>query len=278
MPRFFLYLLLLASVGVPTTFAQLPFYTDDPAVALRGKFHFEFFNEYDALHGSEYPDLNQNTANFKVNLGLPHHLELDFDAPHLSIYRAPVAPSASGIGDTDLGIKWNFREAKTNSRAPVLGVSLYIEFPTGSKKQQLSSGLTDYWLNFIVQEPLSATTRININTGFLFAGNTSTGAIGIETTRGHVFTGGASVLHDFTPRWTLGAEVYGGIADNDALGRSQLQTMIGGQYSLRNGLAIAFGFIAGKYSASPRIGGQLGLSLDLPDLFHRAAFRENAKN
>jgi len=29
--------------------AQLPFYTDDPAVTERGKWHFEFFNEFDAL-------------------------------------------------------------------------------------------------------------------------------------------------------------------------------------------------------------------------------------
>jgi hypothetical protein len=262
-------------LGASSCFAQLPFYTDDPAVTARWKVHFEFFNEYDSLHGSQYPDLHQNTANFKVNFGLPHHLELDFDAPHLSIYRAPFVSSASGTGDVDLGIKWNFSQARANSHFPALGASLYIEFPTGDKEQQLSSGVHDYWLNFIVQEPISATTRLNINTGYLFAGNTSTGVIGIETTRGHVFTGGASLLHDFNSRWTLGAEIYGGIADNDALARSQLQVMLGGQYNVRGGLAFSFGFIAGKYDASPRIGGQLGLSLDLPDLFrpyssHRA--------
>lgn len=70
-------------------------------------------------------------------------------------------------------------------------------------------------------------------------GNTSTGVIGIETTRGHVFTGGASLLHDFNWRWTLGAEIYGGIADNDALARSQLQVMLGGQYNVRGGLALS---------------------------------------
>jgi hypothetical protein len=257
----------LASAGAGVARAQLPFYTDDPAVAPRGRLHFEFFNEYDSLHGSEFPDLHQNTANFKINVGLPHRLELDFDAPHLSIYRAPIVPSASGLGDADFGIKWNFRAARPGSHSPGLGASLYIEFPTGDSKKQLSSGRTDYWLNFIVQEPISHKTRLNVNAGFLFAGNTSTGAIGIETTRGHVFTGGLSLLHDFTARWTLGTEVYGGIADNDALGRGQLQGMIGGQYNVRRGLAVSFAFIAGKYEASPRIGGQLGLSIDFPDLF-----------
>jgi len=52
--------------------------------------------------------------------------------------------------------------------------------------------------------------------------------------------------------------------------RPQLQGMVGGQYSVRSGLAITFGFIAGKYEASPRIGGQLGLSMDFPGLFRGA--------
>jgi hypothetical protein len=84
-----------------------------------------------------------------LNLGLPHSLELDFDAPHLSIYRAPIVPSASGMGDADLGIKWNFRQAHANSHAPALGASFYA----GDKRQQLSSGVHDYWLNFMIQEP-----------------------------------------------------------------------------------------------------------------------------
>jgi hypothetical protein len=270
MLRCLVLLFCLVPAGASFARAQLPFYTDDPAVVSQGKLHFEFFNEYDSLHGSEYPDLHQNTANFKINFGLPHHLELDFDAPHLSIYRAPFVPSASGMGDADLGIKWNFRPARPGSHAPALGASLYIEFPTGDRKQQLSSGIIDYWLNFAIQQPLSSSTRLNINTGFVFAGNTSTGVIGIETVRGHVFTGGVSLLHDFSPRWMLGVEVYGGIADEDTLGRRQLQGMIGGQYNLRSGFALTFGFLAGKYEASPRIGGQLGLSMDFPDLFRRA--------
>ena len=69
--------------------------------------------------------------------------------------------------------------------------------------------------------------------------------------------------------------MYGGIADNDALGRSQLQGMLGGQYNIRSGLAVSFGFIAGKYEASPRIGGQLGLSMDFPDLFRRANHQQH---
>src|SRR5262249_38941436 len=135
--------------------AQLPFYTDDPEVTAPGTLHFEFFNEFDGLQSSEFPNLRQNTANFKLNYGLPHSLELDLDAPYLSIYRATRTPGAAGIGDTNLGLKWKFRSASAGSRLPALATSLYIEFPSGNERQQLGSGVTDYWLNFIAQEPFT---------------------------------------------------------------------------------------------------------------------------
>src|SRR5215467_10217519 len=64
-------------------------------------------------------------------------------------------------GDLDLGLKWEFHKESAGSPLPALGVSAYIEFPTGDPIQQLGSGLTDYWLNFIVQKSLSRKTRVN---------------------------------------------------------------------------------------------------------------------
>src|SRR6266568_2765847 len=110
--------------------AQLPFYTDDPAVTERGKWHFEFFDEFDALQHPQYPNLRQNTANYKLNYGLPYNLELDVDAPYLSIFRALGTPTSTGTGDLNLGVKWNFHKESQTSRLPALGASLYIEFPT----------------------------------------------------------------------------------------------------------------------------------------------------
>src|SRR5437870_3778110 len=101
--------------------AQLPFYTDDPAVTERGKWHFEFFNEYDALQHPQYPNLRQNTANYKLNYGLPHHLEFDVDFPYLAIFRALETPTTTGGGDLNLGIKWNFQQESKDSRRPALG-------------------------------------------------------------------------------------------------------------------------------------------------------------
>jgi hypothetical protein len=255
----------------------MPFYTDNADVTDQGTLHFEFFNEYDGLQSAQYPDLQQNTFNYKVNYGLPYRLELDIDAPYLSIYRAPGASTSAGPGDTDLGIKWNFHKAAHPLAFPALSASLYIEFPTGDTTQELGSGLTDYWLNSIAQEPISDKTRINANFGFLFAGNTSTGVLGIQTTRGHVFTGGISYLHDFNPRVTLGIEAYGAIADNKGLGKDQLQGLAGGQYQLKPRMAVTFALLGGSHVASPRIGGQLGFEIDFP-LRHAASPLASAFN
>lgn len=280
MPRTVLTLRLLLCVlafGVKPLLAQMPFYTDDPAVTKSGVLHFEFFNEFDGLQPSQYPNLRQNTANFKLNYGLPYRLELDLDAPYLSIFRAVGAQNSDGLGDTNLGVKWNFR-AVSPSHIPALGASFYVEFPTGNVRQQLSSGRTDYWLNVIAQEPITAKTRANLNVGFLFAGNTTTGVLGIQATRGHVYTGGLSLLHDFNSRLTLGAEAYGGIASNSGLGRSQLQGSIGGLYSVRSGLSVTFALLGGKYAASPRIGGQVGFAIDLPALHHLSPTKKGSSD
>jgi hypothetical protein len=258
-----LFTLLTLLGGATSLHAQLPFYTDDTSVTDRGKWHLEFFNEYDALQ-LQYPNLRQNTSNLKVNYGLPHSLELDVDAPYIDIQRSPGNSPSNGIGDTDMGIKWNFLKESKGSPRPSLGASFYIEFPTGDPAQQLGSGLIDYALNVMLQKSLSPKTRLNANTGLLFAGNTSTGVIGTQNTRGQVFTGGLSALHDVNDRLTLGSEIYGAYTDSGSLGRTQLQAMAGGQYTLRKGIALCFGLLGGVYVASPRIGGQIGLSVDFP--------------
>ena len=253
---------------------QMPFYTDNADVTDNKTLHIEIFNEFDGLQSAQYPDLRQNTFNYKINYGLPHGLELDFDAPYLSIYRAPGQQSSDGPGDTDMGIKWNFRTSTRPRSVPALSASLYIEFPTGDSKQELGSGLTDYALNSIAQEPLSDKTRVNADFGFLFAGNTSTGVLGTQNTRGHVYTGGLSLVHDFNARLSLGAEAFGADADTKSLGKDELQGLAGGWYQLNSRMAVTFAVLGGSHIASPRIGGQVGFEIDFP--FAHAAKKELA--
>jgi hypothetical protein len=249
----------------------MPFYTDDPGVAELGMLHIEVSNEFDSLQSMQYPDLQQNTANFKFNIGLPHGLEFDVDAPYISINRSSESRSSHGVGDTNLGLKWNIRDVSPDSHAPGFAVSFYTEFPTGDARQELGSGLTDYWLNFIAQLPVSERTRFNVNLGILFAGNTSTGVVGIETTRGQVYIGGLSVLHDLGPKLTVGGELFGGMSDSRGLDRTQLQVLLGGQYAIHDGVSLCLGFTTGMYTASPRIGALIGIAVDFAHFFHSRA-------
>lgn len=263
LPLRHLLLAVLASIAGPL-YGQMPFYTDNADVTDEGALHIEIFNEYDGLQSAQFPDLRQNTANFKVNYGLPRGLELDFDIPWLSIYRATGSQNANGNGDADMGVKWNFYKASHPLRVPSMSASLYIEFPTGDERQSLGSGLRDYALNSIAQEAISDKTRINGNFGFLFAGNTSTGVLGIQTTRGHVYTGDLSLTHDFNPRLTLGGELYGAVDDNNGLGKDQLQALLGGAWALNSRTSVTFALLGGAHIASPRIGCQFGYEIDFP--------------
>ena len=268
MPRFFPVAMLFLSLlfGSAAVHAQMPFYTDDTSVTAPNKLHVEVFDEFDGLQSSQYPDVRQNTANLRLNFSPLSGLELDVDVPYITIQRSPGSESSRGIGDTNLGAKWNLREATPDTYRPTLAVSFYVEFPTGDARQELGSGLTDYWLNFILQKPLSEATRINVNLGLLFAGNTSTGAVGIQTRRGQVYTGGVSLLHDVTPRLSLGGELYGGVSDGAGQDKTQLQALLGAQYTIRDGLTLCLGVLGGKYGATPQIGGQIGISIDFPDV------------
>jgi hypothetical protein len=49
---------------------------------------------------------------------------------------------------------------------------------------------------------------------------------------------------------------------NFRLDKGQLQGLIGGNYAVKKNLTFDFGVIAGKFAASPRVGAQLGISVD----------------
>lgn len=244
--------------------AQQPFLTDDADTTPAGKFHFEFYNEHDILQRSLYPARRQNTANFKLNYGLTKRLELDFDAPLLQIYNARTSPLGNpfGFGDTNFGVKYNFRSERETSRLPAMTAVFYLEVPTGNTRKQLGSGLADYDLYFVAQKSLTKRTMLRTNAGIVFSGNNSTGLVGVTAVRGRVFTGSSSLTHDFTPKLKLGVELYGALTKKLELGKGQLTTLIGGKYALKNNFSLDFSLLGGRAIGSPRIGAGLGCSVD----------------
>ena len=245
--------------------AQLPFYTDDADVTARGVVHVESFNEYDWLPSSQAPHLRQNTVNVKLNVGLGHNLELDLDAPLITIVNDTTAMPRNpfGLGDTNLGVKYRLRDEHDGAAVPALAAVFYLETPTGDSTTGLGSGLVDSWLYLAAQKTITDRLVLHVNGGYLFTGNTSTGVVGLAA-RGHVATMGGSLVRKMSETVSLGVEVTAAATSNTDLGRTQLQMMLGGSYGVKENLSLDAGVIVGRFTASPRVGVLVGFSADFP--------------
>jgi hypothetical protein len=244
--------------------AQQPFNTDDIGVTPRHHWHFELANEFDIVAAESYPNLRQNTANLKVAFGLFENLEVGVDNQAITIMNANsllLERNVFGMGDLDFSVKYKFLKEKEGSKRPGLAASFAIEYPTGDASRQLGSGLRDYVGNLIAQFPLTDKTKLRFNAGLVFAGNTQTGAIGLKT-RGTVYTGGASVTHQFTDKLLLGVELTGEATSNFDLGRGAILGLAGGNYSLRKNMTLDFAVSKGTFPGAPRAGALMGISVD----------------
>jgi hypothetical protein len=249
--------LFLACAGIAS--AQQPFVTDDAEVTARGQWHFEYANELAVLQKSDYPNLRQDTNNFVIQYGLFERVEVNLDFPLISISNARGTPSVFGLGDVDFAVKWNLAREAPDAVWPAFTVTAAAEFPTGSEKKQLGSGLADYVLNTILQKTFSG-TALHANAGIQFAGNTRTGIVGIRTP-GRILIGGLSASRDFSERLKLGLDLNGAEVHDGGVVEKQLQLTAGGNYALshHNG-SFDFGAYAGWYSG-PRFGLIFGVAM-----------------
>lgn len=87
--------------------AQTPFTTDDAEVTDKGKFHFEFLNEYDSLQKSLHPSLRQDAATSRFAYGLVKNVEIGVDVPIVTIFnaRGTVPQRSFGLSDTSFHVK-----------------------------------------------------------------------------------------------------------------------------------------------------------------------------
>jgi len=114
----------------------------------------------------------------------------------------------------------------------------------------------------VLQKKFTKRTTGRLNGGILFAGNESTGLIGISGSRGQVFTANGSLTRNFTPRLRLGGELFGAVTNNFNLSRGQLMGQIGGGYAVTDSFEFTFGVVGGRFPASPRAGFLVGFAYD----------------
>lgn len=268
-------LLLLLPALVPPARAQdrqQPFYTEIADVTEPGQYFFEAVSEFDVLRTDARPAVRQNSAYFTISYGVFPNAEVSVFFPVITVFneRTHGPRTTTGLGDVGYMFKYNFLEERGGSRRPALAVSFLAEAPTGDDAAGAGYGLANYTVNGILQKTLSkgsgktgrGETVVRLNAGLGFAAATTDEEPDFRT-RGRVFTGGGSIVRRFTRRLSLGAELRGARSRNKDLGRGLLLGQLGGNYAFGDRLTLDFGVLGGRFPAAPRLGAQLGLSLDL---------------
>ena len=268
-------LLLCLLAAAPPTRAQTqqqPFFTEITDVTERGQYYFEAISEFDVLRADARPAVRQNSAYFTITYGVFRDAEVSVYFPAITVFNERTASPrrASGFGDAGYYFKYNFLKEREGSRRPALAVSFLAEAPTGDDERGFGYGLANYTVNGILQKTLAKGTEqtgrgetvARLNAGISFAGTTTDEEPDFRT-RGLVFTGGGSVVRRFTGRLSLGAELRGARSRNKDLGRGLLFGQVGGNYAFNDRVTLDFGVLGGRFPAAPRLGAQLGLSVDL---------------
>jgi hypothetical protein len=264
-PTFAFAALVVVAVLAPRPLhAQQPFITDDAAVTLPGVFHVEFADELDWLPDSAHPSERQNTASIEFICGVGRKLETAVDVPVIAIFNTAGATTEIpvGLGDITVSGKYLLHAHADGSGGPAMTVSGSIGIPTGDKSRGLGSALVDYVVNAIFEWTPNEATALRLNAGAVLSGNTASGALGIKQ-RGVIVTGSGSLVRQIARRLDLGVEVAAAVNRNFDLGGGQLRAQAGGNYHLTDWSTLDFGFVAGRFAASPRIGVQVGISADV---------------
>ena len=243
---------------------QQPFFTEVADVTEQGQYYFEAVSEFDVLRTDARPAVRQNSAYFTVSYGVFRNAEVSVFFPVLTVFNERTASprSATGLGDVGYMFKYNFLREGEGSRRPALAVSFLAEAPTGDDERGAGYGLANYTVNGILQKTVARETVARLNAGVGFAGTTTDEGPTFRT-RGVVFTGGGSIVRRFTPRLSLGAELRGARSRNKELGRGLLLGQVGGNFAFGRRVTFDFGVLGGRFPAAPRLGAQLGLSVDL---------------
>jgi hypothetical protein len=177
--------------GVAPCLAGPPFLTDDPEPVEPRHNEFYVFGTLD--HAGDASAITGPAIEY--NLGIAPNTQFHVVVP--MAWNAPNhGATSTGLGDIELGIKYRF--VNLDDDALQMGVFPMVELATGSAQRGLGHGHTRYRLPLWVQKSVGART---FDGGGGFIVNPAPGMVDASF-------GGVLAQYTFSPRWTLGAELF----------------------------------------------------------------------
>ncbi len=217
-----IHLLSLGLALAPGLRAGPPFLTDDPEPVDYRHWEAYLFASGDRTDGGDAV----NGPAVELNYGVRPDTQLHLVVPLASFTPAGGA-TASGLGDTEFGVKYRFIHETASS--PQVGIFPMAELPTGSADRGLGNGRTWFRLPLWLQKSWGPWTTYG---GGGYALNSAPGQ------RDHAF-GGWLVQRALGPRLTLGGEIFAQAADA-ADGRGFTLVNFGGSYAFNDRFSLLF--------------------------------------
>lgn len=140
--------LLTATLAAGDALAGPPFLTDDPIPVEQG--HWEFYGFTQATRTSDGTD--GVLPAIEANYGILPHAMVHVVVPVRAYTDPKGAPSHHGLGDMELGIKYQFVEEDPNGSRPAIGVFPIVVTPTGDNDKGLGGGETQVFLPIWLQK------------------------------------------------------------------------------------------------------------------------------
>jgi hypothetical protein len=220
-----------------TALAGPPFQTDDPQPIDFRNYEFYTF----AISDGTPVETDMFAPALEFNWGALPNVHLHVIVPGATIFPANnpglapsgAGPSAFGLGDVELGIKYRF--VQETKHRPMIGTFVMFEIPTGSATRGLGVGKTWYKVPLWVQKSFGPWTTY---------GGGGVTVVKAPGYRNFPFVGWL-LQRDIGKKWTLGAEVFYHGPEGLATPQTRAATLldIGGYYKFRDpGFQLLFAY------------------------------------
>lgn len=174
-----------------------PLLTDDPGTPGDGRWEVNIVTSFERMRGHR----SFEAPLFDINYGIGNNLQLKVEVPWL-VQHAPGEKSQSGLGNTEVGVKWRFLDAEKHG----IDMSVYPQIEFNNPTNSVERGLVEPGTRFLL--PVQVSRKVGPVE--------MTGELGYSFTRhgSNETTYGLAVARGVSRRVELLAEVSGTSANH----------------------------------------------------------------